>query len=105
MPDLNYLQRESFIKYNLCTNTKAIILYSLQVLFMFLLSGLGLEWLIEPPDKVELGKPFNVSYRPFITEEFYQKLAHFPNKQYDDTLWNIISQFSFYFTIFITTPG
>ena len=41
--------------------------------------GLAAEWIIPPPDVVEVGQRFNVSYRATALDSFYSESTFFPD--------------------------
>ena len=44
------------------------------------MAGLGLAWPQEPPDEVEMGQQFNVTYQALATDIFYSADSYiFPN--------------------------
>lgn len=51
-------------------------------------SGLGLEWILPPPNEVEVGVEFNVSYRPTASELFYLMRPGFDFLKYvEGVIW------------------
>ena len=44
--------------------------------------GLGLAWPEEPPEEVEMGQKFNVTYQALATEEFFSNAYIFPSLKY-----------------------
>ena len=41
--------------------------------------GLAAEWIIPPPDVVEVGQRFNVSYHAIALDRFYLESTFFPD--------------------------